>query len=311
MLPPNFWPEVDALTSRILTLLLPLVDLLDTHIDGARTRPLAAIYADLHALVAEAGYLAVRMRRSDSIFRVVWPTPGDPSSKNHDHDPVCEVVYRVSKHAALAIEKGEADVAAQDAREEAGAAVAQGGAGDVALPSPNRVRIMAKVKLVLWPGFERYRRVLKGGQEGVDEVVVRKAIVGYYCGRGSDEADVAERRPRLREHVRNARKKRRQLGARLVKLVPRPTTWNWRVMLMVGGALLAVGLVELLHHGWLMYRGDVGDRGSGSGTYSENDVEARLKVYREPQTSDESWLAWLGRVVEYGLFRDRLGFFVR
>ncbi|OIW28076.1 hypothetical protein CONLIGDRAFT_646274 [Coniochaeta ligniaria NRRL 30616] len=301
-LPPNFWSEVDILTSRILALLLPLLDLLDVHFpSSSATNPLVSIHADLHALVAEAGFLAVSMRRSGSIFRLVWPAPGDRSDRSrHSHDAACEVVYQVSRHAAESIEKGAAHVAAEDRARERG------------LPTPlvkgqlaafRKVVVVPKVKVVVWPGLERYRRVVKGGLKGVDEVVIRKALVGYYCGKASDEADVAEGRPRLGEYVKGVREARREKLFResFVGLVTGISRGEWLAM----GALLMLGL-------GMGYMFDLwGPSGSYAGeqleVHSETHPETHPEAHPQQQTWDVgSFLAQLGRSARAGLFRGEV-----
>lgn len=271
LLPPDFWREVDLLTGRILSMLLPLLDLVDAHFPAASaTKPLAAVHADLHALVAEAGLMAMAMRRAaDSVFRLVWPEVGDRYEwASQEHDAACEAVYKASKRAVEEAGDGEESV--------------------------------AKVKVVVWPGLERYRRVGSGEGEGVDEVVIRKALVGYYCGR--DGADAAEQRPRLGEYVAAARqgRRRRTYWGRLVGAAAGVPLSVW---LMVG-AFLVLGL------GAVLYPRYVGDYLRGMGGYPAGD----LKIHQEPEIQQEaqawkakSFISWLGRGVRDITFRGTLG----
>lgn len=296
MLPPRFWAEVDTLTTQLLTLLLPLLDTMDAHFPASRTKPLAAIHAELHMLVAEAGYLAVCMRRSNSIFRVVWPTPGDSLSKNHDHDPVCEGVYQKSKRAAQLATRDDAG----------GVSGEEGRVSSVQEPMPpqNRPRLVAKVKLVLWPALERYRRVLDGEREGVDEVVVRKATVGYYCGRASDEADTAEGNPRLKNYVKTARQRKGHLESGLGRLVTSPPAWTFGVMLVAACVFLAAGLGQQKWQEWRMHQPYSHDRQTGSASYPQAHGEAKVDPSSESVPREvEGWLAWLVRILTYGLSR--------
>lgn len=257
LLPENFWREVDLLTGRILALLLPLLDLVDAHFPAASaTKPLAAVHADLHALVAEAGLLAVAMRRAaDSVFRVVWPEVGDRYEwASQEHDAACEAVYTASKKAV----------------EEAG----------------NGEEAVAKVKVVVWPGLERYRRVGSGEGEGVDEVVIKKALVGYYCVK--DGEDAAEERPRLGDYVAAVRlgRMRRTYGGRLVGAAAGVPLSVW----LMAGAFLVLGLAAV------RYPRYVGDYLRGT--------------HQEPQAwgvvSFTSWLEWLGRRVRDLIFRPEV-----
>ena len=312
MLPCNFWAEVDTLTTRILTLLLPVLDLLDGHFAECRVTPLAAIHAELHALVAEAGYLAVCMRRSNSIFRVVWPAMGDPSSwEEHDHDAACEVVYEGSRDAALAIEDERTDVAASDDGEEEEEMTHVGDAsdgeegGEMADETDARllVRRMAKVKLVLWPGLERYTKLLKGGYEGVDKFVVRKAVVAYYSGIASDEADAAERSPRLRKYVTSGREKERR--AKMVRSVVRLLAWVGLLILLAICLLAGARLGEFLMRRFVYRHG----HRRVSDSYSDNYGEVHSGFPHDSQVWEESSLARVSRDLQDGLLRltGRLG----
>ncbi|KAH8906333.1 hypothetical protein BR93DRAFT_741697 [Coniochaeta sp. PMI_546] len=296
-LPPNFWSKVDILTSRILALLLPLLDLVDAHFPSSATNPLASIHADLHSLVAEAGFLAVSMRRSDTIFRLIWPSPGDLSDSSHSHDQACEVIYQVSKHAAEAIEKGIADVAAQDRARERGVPTPT---AREQMPFWKRVMLVGKVKIVVWPGLERYRRLVEGGTEGVDEVVVRKAVVGYYCGRASGEANVAEGRPQLREYIRGIVERRREqrLGGRLARFVIGISLRMWLIV----AVLLVSGI------GVLLFPGSIGDGWGGLDGYPEGYPGVQSVTDLEQQDwTVESVLARFGRGMIADLFKGTFG----
>ncbi|KAM7188748.1 hypothetical protein V8F20_010465 [Naviculisporaceae sp. PSN 640] len=75
---PLFWDKVDELTLKIITLLLPVINLLDDHFVKAREQSLRVIYQELHYLVTQAGLLAIGIRWSHDIFRFEWPIPGLP-----------------------------------------------------------------------------------------------------------------------------------------------------------------------------------------------------------------------------------------
>jgi hypothetical protein len=104
-LPSNFWPQVDALTAKLASMLLPLVKLMDKHFEASRNKSLRLVYQDLHHIVAEAGFLAVGIRHSRTIFRFSWPVLGlnwDSKEQNHAEGDV----YDLSKEMA-AIEDEE------------------------------------------------------------------------------------------------------------------------------------------------------------------------------------------------------------
>ncbi|KAB5578217.1 hypothetical protein GE09DRAFT_1088935 [Coniochaeta sp. 2T2.1] len=238
-LPVNFWSEVDLLTTRILTLLLPVLNLLDVHFSASRSAPLAPIHADLHTLVAEAGFLAVCMRRSYSIFR-------------HAHT-------------------------------------------------------MAKVKIVVWPGLDRYSRRGYGKTEEMEVAHVRKATVGYYCGGNGLDDDANEARPTLREYIREVeeRETRERLWFQGNRLSSGEILGLTGLLLAVLGLLLFHEyLLELLGRSLDGYLWDHGD------VYREAPLEAvhvveetRLGGQRQTWKEDSfvsRFLAWLGRVVILG-----------
>jgi hypothetical protein len=93
-LPVKFWDAVDVLTTKIVTTLLPLIDLIDEHFPEYRDVSLRGFYQDLHYIVAEAGFFSLTLRESKDIFRFTWPFPGqawDLDQDNHDDE-----VYKMS-----------------------------------------------------------------------------------------------------------------------------------------------------------------------------------------------------------------------
>ncbi|KAB5584885.1 hypothetical protein GE09DRAFT_1068568 [Coniochaeta sp. 2T2.1] len=237
-LPVNFWSEVDLLTTRVLTLLCPVLDLLDAHFPASRSAPLAPIHADLHTLVAEAGFLAVCIRRSSSIFRLV--------------------------------------------------------------------HTMAKVKLVIWPGLDRYGRRGSGKTEEMEVAHVRKATVGYYCGGDGLEDDALEERPTLREYIREVEESER--GARRWFQGAR---FSAREILGLTGLLLAVLGLLLFHEYILELLGRLDEHLWGHGdvrpeapleevhVVEESRLDEQMQTWKEK--SFVSWfLAWLRRVATLG-----------
>ncbi len=98
ILTPCFWDEVDQLASRTTALLLPLVNLQGKLHPAKSWASLAAVHQELHNIIAMAGYLAICMSWSPSIFRVVFPEPGDNWDLDQHH--LDESVYEKSREAA-------------------------------------------------------------------------------------------------------------------------------------------------------------------------------------------------------------------
>lgn len=108
ILTPEFWPCVDQLTLQLTTLLLPLVRVMDKHFPASRVQSLRSLHQDLHAIVAEAGYLSIGIRRSRDVFRFSSPFPGQVWDLDQQH--VNDTVYNASKAAA---EKADMDAEAK------------------------------------------------------------------------------------------------------------------------------------------------------------------------------------------------------
>ena len=82
------------MTMKMVTILLPLVDLMDEHFPASRAKSLRGLYQDLHYIVSEAGFFSLTLRRSRNIFRFTWPYPGQPwdlDQENYDN-----TVYQLS-----------------------------------------------------------------------------------------------------------------------------------------------------------------------------------------------------------------------
>lgn len=242
------------LTYQILALLLPLLRVLDAAFPESRFKPLVSVHQDLHQLVSEAAYLAVLMQRSASIFRLGWPEPGDMWDNNQAQDAASEGVYLASRSV---VESAEDKASATDV---------------FAQP------LVAKVKIVLWPRVERWRRVGAGGEELGEEVYeVIKSQCVYYCGRADNDADVSEASPTLREYVSTVEKARRRVTASGLE------RWLW-VCLMLG-ILLALGV------GLLMRRAPTMEDLS---LPAEDAWDHQERQQAAPQTwSENPFLVWL------------------
>jgi hypothetical protein len=125
-------------------------------------------------------------------------------------------------------------------------------------------------------------------------------MVGYYCGKASDEADLVEGRPRLGEYVADLRERRKQqrLWGRLVGLVAE--VWLWVLLIM--GALSVSGI------GMLLFPRYIGAGWGSLGSYPEGRLEVHPDILPKQQTCKVGlFLAWLGRIIRAGLFRGKVG----
>lgn len=185
IIPPNYWPAVDALTMQLLALLLPMLNLMDKYFPDSRKHSLRAIHQDLHHIVAEAGYLCIAIRWSKNIFRFVTPLHGQQWELEQDNAD--NEAYEASKAAAT-------DAAGLDASRG---------------PS-----LIAKVQIVQWPQLQRWAAVgdldALNDDEGAGETVscIMRSRVVYYAGVVGDTADVAERVPGVARYVRTVKTRR-------------------------------------------------------------------------------------------------------
>jgi hypothetical protein len=271
---------------RTLTLLLPLLDIMDKHVPESRARALLYIHQDLHEVVAEAGYLNVCMRRSLSIFRFSRPEPGDWMHADQAHDSVSQDVYNRSKEAARVADEALWGAAAADENGKEQWNMVGG-----------RV---AKVKIVVWPRLERYSRVYDGWTVvGEDITEVLKSQVAYYCGTATHAADVAEARPTLREYVRAARCRERAKTwpVRWAKAVPRLV---WLAMIPI----LAFILVTLAHTVYWARERCVRDKAR---LYGDHRLEPHVGCNTWTDTPFIGWLGGNVLSVFIGLGRTLVG----
>ncbi|KAI4597132.1 hypothetical protein KJ359_004643 [Pestalotiopsis sp. 9143b] len=171
VVPDDFWKKIDELTSYTATILEPLYAITNLMTDrvqpakvkqygDARAGQNAYMYAELHYLLAHAGYLAVCMRRSTSVFHFLSATPGARMDYPTETQASYEQ-YRLSKEEAerLDEERTEREKAEYQAlRLKTGVEPAELEALDQRhrLARHHRLR-GAKVKFAVWPMITRYR----------------------------------------------------------------------------------------------------------------------------------------------------------
>ena len=246
-IPPNFWPAVDELTMQLMTMLLPLLDLVDKHFPKNCEHSARQVHQDLHDIVAEAGFFSIAIRWSKTIFRFTAPAPGEYwELDQRDAEPG---VFAASKAAA---EKEweqtrdrrtcipDAVPAAAHGSEPNGGTSTTGGQQQAGYSRP---MLVAKVQIVQWPqlerwapygSLERFRSSKKSKKDEKseksdddddddDEVETITRImdshVAYYTGVANDAAEAAEAIPSLEHHVRDLKMNRIRRRAAKVLLV--------------------------------------------------------------------------------------------
>jgi hypothetical protein len=199
----NFWPAVDELTIRLLTMLLPLLDVMDAHFPESRKIPLIEINQALHSVVAEAAYFSLAIRcQSKAIFRFVWPEVGDIWDLQQEQDEEGLEVYNKSKAAVEAIVAAEAAEAVE--RRGADSSDDEGGL-------PQRSSTVGKVKIVLCPKLETVSRSgrERQGDVGTYTISMNKAQVIYYAGYDGGPKEREEGTPTLEEYMEELREARK------------------------------------------------------------------------------------------------------
>jgi hypothetical protein len=283
ILTPDFWPCIDRLALQLTTLLLPLIHLLDKHFPASRETSLRTIHQDLHALVSQAAYMSIGIRRSRDIFRFSSPFPGEVWDLDQEH--VDDTIYKQSKaltdeadkaaerrHRArrrgsrqraesprpLTIgERGRALVTSllnviTPPRNPAWGDVDEQDADDLNTPNsfrhPSR---LAKVQIVVWPMLQRFASgvtvdPVSGTAEGQHITTLFKAQAVYHLGRIDQPGEQYEERPTLEEWVRE---KTRDDSWRL----PRELPWVayfiacWLLIsVLLGTGSMAYGLLNIL-----------------------------------------------------------------
>ncbi|KAK4229720.1 hypothetical protein QBC38DRAFT_543118 [Podospora fimiseda] len=98
-LTPYFWACVDRISLQLMTLLAPLVLVLDRHCSDSHRNSLRGMYQDIHAIVAHAGFFQIGLAWSHDIFRFSWPFLGqtwDLDQAHYDGGP-----WELSKKRSL------------------------------------------------------------------------------------------------------------------------------------------------------------------------------------------------------------------
>jgi len=186
ILTPDFWKEVDRLASQTTALLLPLINLQGKLVPDSNWPRLVAIHQELHNIIAHAGYLAICMSWSRSVFRITFPEPGQLWDADQNH--LDNTIHDGSKKAATAHDLAKVRAAEKPATRP-----------------PFRV---AKVKIAVWPLVQRFKPLTPAegyGSEGGEKITtVMKSQVVFYAGLLDGASEMAERGP-LAQHVRQAR----------------------------------------------------------------------------------------------------------
>ncbi|KAL2165341.1 hypothetical protein VTH06DRAFT_638 [Thermothelomyces fergusii] len=245
-LTPEFWPSVDRLALQITVLLLPLVDLMDEHFAASQATSLRSVYQDLHAIVAQAGYLSLGIRWSKTIFHFSSPVPG--TVWDNDQTNADDRLYRASEaantRADAAAEKQwksqrARQLAARAERREAqdrgagalaalrGFVTGRGpeegsGGGRDANDVWHRPSRMGKVQIVVWPMLQRFATVGEidprtGTASGESITTISKSRVVYYHGRVDPTGEVGDASPSLAEWVRTTGRRRARSSVLLLR----------------------------------------------------------------------------------------------
>ena len=222
-LPKRFWKEVDSLNAQMAELLMPLFRFMDLHFPEARSKSIRAFCQDLHHIVSEAGYFAVGVRWSRTIFRYDWPFVGEPWQL--EHDQADGELYTESKRA---VEDADVEAAWRaaglpqpprrlDVRD--GGPDGEGNAnnngdgdddddadGEDDYPQghyqPERI---AKVQIICWPLLIRYTanpKPCEGPSTRQTVEMITRAQVVHHLGGIADHYEVEEDTPHLQDHIR-------------------------------------------------------------------------------------------------------------
>jgi hypothetical protein len=221
---------------------------MDKHFPVSQGKSLRSFYQDLHAIVAEAGYLSIGIRWSRNIFRFSLPFPGEVWDLDQEHvddtiykaseianrraDQAAEEKWRADHRRRLDERQGRADHPTLRDRGEAIIASARNGINAVrrrvtgrgedgssaghkdVWHHPSR---MGKVQIILWPMLQRFATVGEidpetGTADGENVTTIVKAQVVYYSGRiegGEVNAgDQDDHYPSVGDWVRESKRKR-------------------------------------------------------------------------------------------------------
>lgn len=227
----NFWPEVDRVTTRILAVLLPLINLVGDYDERtslqdekAQWPSLIEVHQRLHNIVAEAAWLTNGIQLSRSCFWVEFPQPGQLWDVRQEH--AIDTNWNASNGIARApiAQWTAARDAAWQRRPRDNILLNSAWNQDWARQNPkppNDVRRTAKVQIAMWPFFERYfphhQNTANGGGANNGDLTntVHKAQVVYYAGGDADEWEQWEDYT-LSQHLLNWKKRGRNLLTRLI-----------------------------------------------------------------------------------------------
>jgi hypothetical protein len=246
-LTPDFWPCVDRVSLQLITLLLPLIRLMDRHFPSSPAKSMRSIYQDLHTIVAEAGYLSLGIRWSRDIFRVSFPFPSEVWDMDQENDDnslfkASEAANERADRAAEAkwkaehvrrLREQETRANPQTLGEQGEAVLASGlnrltavwrrvmgceGSEDADDGSrPNKVwrqpSRIAKVQIVLWPMLQRFAAMERldpetGAPDGENVTTIFKSKAVYYHGRTDDNEGPSDHYPSLEDWVRENKRTR-------------------------------------------------------------------------------------------------------
>jgi hypothetical protein len=207
---------------------------------ASQAKSLRSFYQELHAIVSEAGYLSIAIRRSQNIFRFSFPFPGEVWDL--DQQDVDDTVYKISTAASSRADNAaEAKLRANQERrrrqeeEQVGSNPitsargwlnsawrrvlgrrpddedADGGKGVVGdvWRRPSRI---AKVQIALWPLLQRFATVGQvdprtGVADGEKVTTILPSQVVYYRGYAGEPVEQNEHYPSLDEWVHERRRK--------------------------------------------------------------------------------------------------------
>jgi hypothetical protein len=227
-----------------MTLLLPLIRLMDKHFPASRAKSVRSIYQDLHTIVAEAGYLSLGIRWSRNIFRFSFSFPSevwDMDQENVDNalfkaseaaneraDRAAEAKWRAERIRRQREEALRANP--QTIRDEGEVMLVSGlnrlkavrrrvmglgsredeGGGSEVWRQPSR---MAKVQIALWPMLQRFAALERldpetGAFDGETVTTIFKSKAVYYHGRTDDNQGPSDHYPSLEEWVRENKRVR-------------------------------------------------------------------------------------------------------
>ncbi|KAK4136586.1 hypothetical protein BT67DRAFT_439586 [Trichocladium antarcticum] len=220
---------------------------MDRHFPASQTTSLRNLYQDLHAIVAEAGYLSIGMRWSANIFRFSSPFPGQAWDLDQQHvDDAPYIASVAASDRADKMDEARWKAEAERIRLQRSQLAQNATAGGPQTPrdwkpafvtnAMNKIKTawegakpgrketplssawyrpsrLAKVHIVIWPMLQRFATVGKidpatGAADGETITTVFKAQVVYYSGRVDQSGGQSEDHPTLEEWVHEKKQSR-------------------------------------------------------------------------------------------------------